>query len=76
MPDESYKLREAQRHIAELDSRIVRQRGEVEELARLGQETAEARQLLADMEALMQEFHRQRLEIERELADRAGPASG
>jgi hypothetical protein len=70
MQDEPHKLRVAELHIAELDRRIVRQRLLIEECARLGQGTGEASELLADMEALREEFHRQRVAIEREMVDR------
>jgi hypothetical protein len=70
MQDEPNRLKAAELHIAELDRRIVQQRRLIEEFARLGQGTGEASELLAEMEALMEEFHRQRVAIEREMADR------
>lgn len=60
MPDpqqEREHLALADRHIAEGDARISKQRRLVEQMAEKGQDTVEAERMLRNFEAVMEQFH-------------------
>ncbi|EIM26755.1 hypothetical protein [Microvirga lotononidis] len=64
MPDPHYECEQlalANRHIAEGEERLAKQRHLVEQMAEKGQGTAEAKRMLRDFEAVLEQFyiHRQ-----------------
>jgi hypothetical protein len=57
VPYEREQLALADRHIAEGEARLARQRRLVEQMAEQGQDTAEAKRMLRDFEAVLEQFH-------------------